>query len=156
MSWTNARLIIPRLIAEDSTQAIKILGGLLYDEGYVRDTFIEAVLEREKNFATGLPTSEIQIAIPHADIEHVIRPAIAVGVLERPITFGEMGNPDGTVDVKLVCMLAVTKSEALVSLLKNLVEIFQSVDLLQQIVKTDDSSAIAAIFNESLAEHQDE
>ena len=134
---------------------IVALGMLLHEGGYVRDTFVDAVLEREKKFATGLPTPTIQVAIPHADVEHVLRPAIAIGVLEETVPFGEMGNPEATVPVKIVCMLAVTESETLVSLLQNLVAIFQNVELLTQIVKAADAAQIAAIFNDRLPSEQE-
>lgn len=150
MGWTNAALIIPHLQAHSAEEAITALAALLQSQGYVRDSFPSAVLEREKTFATGLPTPEIQVAIPHADIEHVIRPGLAIGVLDQAVAFGEMGNPDGTVGVTIVCMLAVTQSEALVSLLKNLVGILQSPDVLRQIVNAGDAAEIAAIFNNAL------
>ena len=67
MSWTQADLIQINLQAEDSYAVIQALGKMLQDQGYVHDSFIDAVLEREKIFATGLPTPEIQVAIPHAD-----------------------------------------------------------------------------------------
>jgi len=150
MGWTDESLIIPHLQAGSDAEAITTLGNLLYQKGYVRDTFVAAVLERERTFATGLPTPEIQVAIPHADVEHVIRPAIAIGVLDEPVKFGEMGDPDGTVNVRIVCMLAVTQSEALVSLLKNLVSLLQNPDILRRVVEAD-ATEIAAIFNEQLS-----
>jgi PTS system galactitol-specific IIA component len=150
MHWTYEHLILPNLKARDRTEVITSMGAMLHTRGHVRDTFIDAVLEREEEFATGLPTPEIHVAIPHADIEHVIQPAIAIAVLDEPVEFGEMGNPDNTVDVQLVCMLAVTESETLVSLLKSLVGIFQDPQLLHLICEQKSASKIAAIFNERL------
>lgn len=150
MDWTHENLIVPHLRARSAAEAITVLAELLRSQGYVRDTFPSAVLEREKTFATGLPTPEIQVAIPHADIEHVIRPSIAVGVLDEPVEFGEMGNPDATVSARIVCMLAVTQSETLVSLLKNLVGVLQSPEMLRRIVGAGRAAEIAAIFNSQL------
>lgn len=155
MGWTNESLIVPHLEARDAAEAIRVLGNLLHQQGYVRDTFVDAVLEREKGFPTGLPTAEIQVAIPHADVEHVVKPGIAIGVLEEPIEFGEMGTEDQKVRVKIVCMLAVRQSETLVSLLKNLVGMFQDVDFLRQIVNAGDAAQIAAIFGDRLPMFQE-
>jgi PTS system galactitol-specific IIA component len=149
MGWTDESLIIPHLQVKSSVEAIAILGNLLHQKGYVRDTFVAAVLEREKTFATGLPMPEIQVAIPHADVEHVIRPAIAIGVLDEPVEFGEMGDPGSTLQVRIVLMLAVTQSEALVSLLKSLVEMLQSPDLLRRVIAAD-AAEIAAMVNHQL------
>lgn len=155
MTWTQEALIITPLQAENSTEAIQILGERLHLGGFVKDTFVKAVLEREKTFATGLPTPKIQVAIPHADIEHVLRSALAIGVLEEPVPFGEMGNPNSVVDVKIVCMLAVTQSETLVSLLQQLVGIFQDVEVLKSIVEAADAAEIASIFNNRLPTNQE-
>ena len=148
--WTHPDLIVPQLKASTSEAAIEELGGLLEQKGYVKDTFINAVKEREKVFSTGLPTPEIQVAIPHSDIEHIIHPAIAIGVAAEPIEFGEMGSPDSTVGARIICMLAVTESETLVSLLQNLVGIFQDPDVLQQIVEAPTATEIAKLFNDRL------
>lgn len=155
MGWTDENLIIPHLQARSDTEAITALGSLLHQEGYVRDTFVAAVLERERTFATGLPTPEIQVAIPHADVEHVVRQAIAIGVLDEPVQFGEMGDPDGKVDVRIVCILAVTQSDALVSLLQSLVGMLQNPDTLRRVVEADDAVEIAAIFNNQLSTSQE-
>lgn len=155
MPWTDESLIVPHLEARDAADAIRALGTLLYQQGYVRDTFVEAVLEREKSFPTGLPTAEIQVAIPHADVEHVVKPGIAIGVLEEPVEFGEMGSEDQKVRVKIICMLAVRQSETLVSLLKSLVGMFQDVDFLRRIVNAGDAVEIAAIFSDRLPMFQE-
>jgi PTS system galactitol-specific IIA component len=144
------------MYAEDSTDAISQLGELLLSNDYVKDTFIDAVLEREKVFATGLPTPEIQVAIPHSDPEHVRKTAIAIGVLPEPVSFGEMGNPEGTVDVNVICVLAVKQADFLVSLLQDLVAIFQDAEILHQIVTADSAEDVAAIFNQRLPDYQEE
>lgn len=156
MEWTHDYLVIPRLQANCDAEAIAVLAALLYRHGYVRDTFEQAVLEREKTFATGLPTPEIQVAIPHADVEHVIRPAIAIGVMDQPVAFGEMGDAENTVAVRIVCMLAVSQSEVLVSLLRNLVGILQNPVLLRQIVELETAGEIADTFNRHLSNLQEE
>jgi len=155
MGWTEPSLIEPHLEAKDSTEAITTLGTRLLEQGFVRDTFIQAVLDREKVFATGLPTPEIQVAIPHADVEHVLRSAIAIGVLATPVQFGEMGNPDGHVQASVIFMLAVKESDSLVSLLQNLVGIFQDPAMLRQMIESADREAIAALFNARLPNYQE-
>jgi PTS system galactitol-specific IIA component len=156
MSWTQADLVQTHLEAEDSEAVIRTLGSLLHTRGYVHDSFVDAVIAREKVFATGLPTPEIQVAIPHADVEHVKRSAIAVGILANPVTFGEMGSEDGTVDVQIACCLAVKESESLVSLLQNLVGIFQDPDFLRQLLTQDSPEAVADLINARLPAYQEE
>jgi PTS system galactitol-specific IIA component len=156
MSWTQKKLVISPMCAEDSTDAISQLGQRLISNGYVEDTFIDALLEREKVFATGLPTPEIQVAIPHSDPEHVRKTAIAIGVLPEPVSFGEMGNPEGTVYVNVICVLAVKQADFLVSLLQDLMAIFQDAEVLHKIVTADSTEDVADIFNQRLPDYQEE
>lgn len=148
--WVRQELVIAPMMAEDATDAIAQLGDRLVFGQFVKLTWIEATLQREKVFPTGLPTAEIQVAIPHTDIEHVLRQAVAVGVLEKPIAFKEMGNPDGEVMAQIVCALAVTQSDQLVELLQRLVTMFQKPEVLRQIVASRDPVQIAEIFNRNL------
>jgi PTS system galactitol-specific IIA component len=146
-SWVPEDLVIAPMQAQSAEDAIAQLGARLRAAGFVKDSWLQATLERERTFATGLPTPEIGVAIPHADAEHVLQQAIAVGVLERPIQFGEMGNPDSTVPVRIVCALAVARSELLVTLLQRLVDMFQSPGVLRQIAEAQSPAQIAEIFD---------
>jgi PTS system galactitol-specific IIA component len=144
-------LVIAPMKAEDATDAITPLGGRLQAGGYVKDSWIQATIERERVFATGLPTPGIGVAIPHADAEHVLRQAIAVGVLEQPVEFGEMGSPDSAVSVQIVCALAVAHPELLVTLLQRLIEVFQHADVLVQITGAETPPEVVAIFERHLS-----
>ena len=84
------------------------------------------------------------------------RSAIAVGILADPVTFGEMGSQDGTVDVQIACCLAVKESESLVSLLQNLVGIFQDTDFLHQLYEQDNPEEVAELINARLPAYQEE
>ena len=147
---TNPQLILTNLEAQDSTDVITKLAALLHKQGYVHDTFTSAVLEREKVFATGLPTPEIHVAIPHADPEHVIKPGIAIAVLKNPVQFGEMGQLDAKIDIDIVFMLALHQAENMVLLLQNLVTLFQSPGLLKNIIGSDPDT-ISNLFNKKLS-----
>jgi len=151
--WTETRFILTDLEVKDSSEAITRLGDLLYQQGFVRDTFISAVLERESIYATGLPTPEYHVAIPHTDPEHVIQPAIAIATLKKPVEFGEMGNPDAKLDIHIVCILAVKQADSLVVILQNLIEIFQTPGMLERILKSNPES-IAELFNRQLNQQQ--
>ena len=145
--WVRDDLVIVPMQSESAADAIIQLGARLQAGGFVKDSWIQATIEREKTFATGLPTPEVGVAIPHADVEHVLQQAIAVGVLEKPVEFGEMGNRDSTVPVRIVCALAVARSELLVMLLQRLVEMFQSPGVLSQIAEARSPAKIVKIFD---------
>jgi PTS system galactitol-specific IIA component len=82
-SWLNEDLVITGMEADCWEEALKILSGRLKEKGYVKDDFYRALVEREKSFPTGLPVEgDIKAAIPHANPDYVIKPAVAVGVLK--------------------------------------------------------------------------
>ena len=58
--------------ATDSEEALRIVAQGFVDNGYAKDTYPQAIVERERVFATGLPAPAFDIAIPHCDSEHVM------------------------------------------------------------------------------------
>jgi PTS system galactitol-specific IIA component len=116
---------------QDRNEAILKLVSLLEAQGYVKASFGQACLDREKVFPTGLPTQPVGIAIPHTDCEHVERGAIAVGILPEPVEFTEMGcTDDATVDVHVIVVLAISDPQAVTHFLRELALSFQDREFL--------------------------
>ena len=134
------------------TAVIHQLVGSLEDLGYVRSTFEDALLEREKVFPTGLPTQPLGVAIPHTDAEHVISDAIAVGILNEPVQFEEMGTEGGTsfVDVSIITMLAISNPKQMVPLLSELATCYQDEAFLNAIYAEQDIDNVIGIIKERI------
>jgi PTS system galactitol-specific IIA component len=113
-------LIVMNSAAATREEALAELAEMLRANNYVHASFAQAVLHREDEFPTGLPTSPVGVAIPHTDVEHVISPAIAVSIVANPVQFNEMGNPDNQVGVRIIFMLAVNAPHMQLDLLKQL------------------------------------
>jgi PTS system galactitol-specific IIA component len=112
----------------DGEEALRLLASASVEHGFAHESFIEAVVLREQKFPTGLPVPT-PVAIPHADAEHTIRPAMAALVPTSPLTFGELGGGERTVEVELVLMLMVTDPKEQVGLLGRLIKVLQAPDL---------------------------
>ena len=140
-------LIFCGLKAKDSEDAIRQLGQALYEKGLVRETFVEAVLEREKEMPTGLPLDEMNAAIPHADIEHVIEPALAIATLDKPVPFRVMVNPNETVDVTLIFLLALNKPHDQIEMLQKVAMVLQDSDLLRDLKRANSAAEIMEILS---------
>ncbi|WP_378954445.1 PTS sugar transporter subunit IIA [Pelosinus sp. sgz500959] len=123
-------LVVLKMKAETSSEIIRNLGGLMLSKGYVKDSYIEAVLEREKNLPTGLPIDDFCVAIPHTDSEHVNQSNIGIATLEKPAIFHSMVSPEEILYVELVFLLAVKDPILQLELLKNLMSVFQNKELL--------------------------
>lgn len=68
MIWEdlNENLIVPDLEAKSSDEVFEKLGGLFIAEGYCRDTYVDALKDREKDFQQESiwEVSESQFLIP--------------------------------------------------------------------------------------------
>lgn len=143
-------LILPRLEARTWQEVIQALGDKLQDYGYVKATYVPAVMEREGVFPTGLPLGDINVAIPHTDVEHVNKPAIAVATLARPVAFGNMGEPGSLLEARIVFLLAMKEPHAQLDLLQNLVKTLQNPQVLEHMLGTSSPEEIESILQQHL------
>ena len=74
------------LSGDNDKEVIKQMASALEEEGYVKNTFADAIVKRESIYPTGLPVGEINVAIPHTDPEHVNNAAVCLGILDKPVT----------------------------------------------------------------------
>lgn len=133
-------LIIRDVDAKDSEDAIRQVGQLFFKNGFVKDTYIDAVAAREKVFATGLQLEGIAIAMPHTDTIHVNKPGVTVAKLKHPVTFEHMGEPGRTVEAEMLFMMAIVNPEDQVGLLMKVLNVFQNAEAIKEFknANTDD------------------
>ncbi len=134
----------PAKAAEDIVTA---LGEQLFEAGYVKGTFIEAALTREKSMPTGLPLNgSVNAAIPHTDVEHVVKAGVAMATLTNPIQFQNMAQPDEAVDVRLVFLLALDKPKAQIEMLQEIASILQNPKLINSLMKANTANEVIEII----------
>lgn len=148
----DAKLIKLNIDVESDEEVITELSKLLIWAGYVKIGFPSAVIERERVFPTGLPTiGGINIAIPHTDDKYVDQAAVAIGVIKNPVNFKMMENPDKSISVKIVFLLALIDHNDQISILQNIAKIIQNKDLLNALVTEDTEEGIARLIEKNLA-----
>lgn len=141
-------LIFLNLMAEDQKDAISFLANELIQQQIVKPSFFEAVWEREKNYPTGLQTQGGGIAIPHTDSSHVNLKAVTLGVLKQPVTFHMMENPNQSIEVDLIFMLAMKDSKSQVEMLQELVSIIQDPNSLDAIRRAESAEQVLNILEQ--------
>ncbi len=122
----DEKLILVKENAASPEEIIRKLGGLLFENGFVKDTYTQAVLDREKVYPTGLQARMAGVAIPHTDTDHVLKPAIAIATLAEPVTFQMMATPDENVQVEIVIMLAVHDAKLVIPVLRKVIFILEN------------------------------
>lgn len=115
----------------------------LEDAGCVKSTYLNGIIEREKQFPTGLLINGVGIAMPHTDSVHVNSSQACFASLAQPIVFEDMGDRDHKIEVELVFMLAMAQPHEQVEALQNLIALFQ------------DEAAVAAMKRCDTAEELD-
>lgn len=135
-------LINPKLTT--ATAVIEALGSLLIDGGFGKPTLTEAALDREMNYPTGLllGAAGANAAIPHAENVHVKSPAVAVAVLEEPVAFHQMDDPDSEIPVRLVFLLALPNAESQLQALRALGRALQDQELIARLLDCKTAEAL--------------
>lgn len=142
----HKELIVTNLQANNKEEVFEVLFNKLLENGYVKESFLEGIMTREKNFPTGLLLNGNNVAIPHTDPEHVLKPAIAVATLSKPVVFKNMANPQEDVNVNIVFMIALNAAHSQVELLQRLVEMIQNENLLEEILKAKGGDEVVKII----------
>ncbi|MBX6764427.1 MAG: PTS sugar transporter subunit IIA [Rubrobacteraceae bacterium] len=143
------------LEAADRKKALSELSRLLEDSNKVRDSYLGAVLVREEEFPTGLPTPGAAIAIPHADPEHCLEPAVAVGITKSPVSFAEMGSPESELDVRIIFLISATESGDHLRWLSTLATVFQDPDFALRLLDSKDSCEAYRLLDEAFGFHKE-
>lgn len=119
---------------KNAREVVDQLSKLLEKRGDVKPSFSEAVWEREQTMPTGLELEgDIHAAIPHADVEHVTNPSIALAILGNPVTFKCMVEPEKDLSVRLVFLLAMNEPKKQVEMLQQVAIILQDSALIKRL-----------------------
>ncbi|BDR57427.1 PTS sugar transporter subunit IIA [Xylocopilactobacillus apis] len=141
-------LFFAKLDCRDSIETIKFLSNELTKNGYVKSGYSEAIVKREREYPTGLPSREPGVAIPHADYQLVNKTTIAVATLKEPVMFYNMEAVKKTVPVQIVIMMAIKEPHGQVEMLQKIVGIIQDDNLRNKIFKASKSTELLSLIQD--------
>ncbi|NPV75244.1 MAG: PTS sugar transporter subunit IIA [Anaerolineae bacterium] len=127
-------LVVLDMNCSTAEEAIRQLAGKLEERRWVKEGYTQAVLNREKEYPTGLPTNEAAVAIPHTNAEYCLKSAMVTGILREPVSFGNMANPDEMLPVRIIFLLAMKEPALQVQWLKQLVSMLRKPGMLENLV----------------------
>lgn len=122
----NSELVIMDCIADTAEEAISQLCARMKAQGMVKDTYCQAVIEREREYPTGVPTAYYDVAIPHSQSDLVLIPGIAVAKMHKSVQFYSMGAEDEPLQAEVVILLAVKNPESQLNMLRSLMGLFEN------------------------------
>lgn len=135
------------LSTEDVERA---LAETLREAGYVKDSYAQAIIDREANFPTALEVGELNVAMPHCDIEHVNEGAICVGILHHSVDWRRMDDTDATCPVSLVVMLALNEAHAHLEMLQKVIGLVQDQARVAQVLAAESPDVAYELLADSL------
>jgi PTS system galactitol-specific IIA component len=134
--------------AQNSESALQSIGKMAIQAGLARESWADALVEREAKFATGLPT-EIAVAIPHTDSMHVRADGFGFFRLKNPVEFIEMGTDDSPIQVQMIFPLLITNPADQVDLLQAVIGLIQKPGILAALASAKTQTEVLKILKES-------
>lgn len=120
---------------------IRRLGDRLIEAGAIDNAYVESTLERERASSTAFTPT---LAVPHAQTMSASRTAVAIGLAESSLAWGE-----GTrVQVVALVAFSETDREAFQTIFEQFVDVFTDADAARRLIK---ASATAETFVAELA-----
>ena len=126
-------------------EVIQLIGAEFEKAEIVKPSYVEAVVAREKVFPTGLAADGHNIAIPHTDPEHVLRPGMGVVVTKEPIEVSMMGSTDIKLQSKIFFPLAMEHPKKQLDLLRQLMNVFKTKEDLDTISSATTPEEVLAV-----------
>jgi PTS system galactitol-specific IIA component len=148
------RLLFPQLTVTDHHELFALAAAPLFELGYVKDSWLDALVIREKTFPTGVAVTGGGVALPHTDASHVNSDALAVATLTTPVPFAPMGGGDGdeAVSVTTVLFLVVSDPTRHMQSLSRTVKAIQTPAFLQELHSAQTPEHLQEVVSTHLAQ----
>lgn len=137
LSVLNSLQVIRIEQALDRRELLQKLAEKAIENGWVKEGFAQALLEREEKYPTGIHAPGGGIAIPHADAEWTLVPGLLVAMLAHPVAFQPMGGQGGEVQASLVFLLLLSNPNDHVAFLSALADFISNEENLKQLHQED-------------------
>lgn len=138
------------------TEIFKEIASKLLTKNLVTEDFVNNLIDREKNYPTGLPLKPIapslpNIAIPHTESEFVNDTRIVPVKLKYPITFKNMILPEEDVEVSFLFMILNNDEKEQAGLLQNVMDFINRQETAELIdfFKLDDPQKIYTFLEQN-------
>lgn len=142
----KTEFVIMDLEVSSKQELLEIMATRFEENGIVKDTYKQAVLDREEVYPTGLLLGDINIAIPHCDNKHANTNAIAIAKLTKPITFKYMADPEIDVPVSFAIMLSISNPKDQVPVLSSMIEVLSKQENMKELILAESAEQIINII----------
>ncbi|GAJ26357.1 PTS system, galactitol-specific IIA component [Liquorilactobacillus sucicola DSM 21376 = JCM 15457] len=143
----DENLIFVDVEAADRQNLFEKVAKLLFDQGYVKASYLKALNKREDEFPTGILTENLAIALPHANPENVNKPFIAIVKCKNLIHVEQMGIGEDE-ETKNFFFLGIVKEtqDLQVKLLQRFMQLMNDESFVNEYKKLNSSTDIYEYF----------
>ncbi|MGI5951306.1 MAG: PTS sugar transporter subunit IIA [Brooklawnia sp.] len=147
---TRTTMVRARQGLASSTEAIELLASAAIEAGFATDEFTTAILAREAEYPTGLPTA-VPVAIPHIH-DGCLRSFLSCVTLPEPVQFASMEGDDEPLDIQIVFCFGITEPKQQAKVLRQLSVLFQNADHLNRLENAQTDAELLDILVELLGD----
>lgn len=106
---------------DDRWALLRRAASILVKKGYVSPAYLEALIEREKRYPTGLRINDtLSVALPHTHVMYTIKPVVFVILLKNPVRFNRMDSPNESVYVNALMIVALKNLDRSAKILRKI------------------------------------
>ncbi len=134
----------------DLTQAFKCLSEKFLERGLVKQGYLDALIQREQNYPTGIDLTAVckgipNIAIPHTESRYCNVTKVIVIKLHKDIVVKDMMNADKDLDVKYLFMILNKEGTEQSNILAKIMEFATKEENINGLIKSDSLESIYEI-----------
>lgn len=144
----DQNLLLPQIEVSSSVEALKKMSQLLYRYGYVKHSYLESIIEREKKYPTGLPSDKPMVAIPHTNFELVNKTTFCIATLSQPVEFECMENSSKRIPIEIIIMLAIREPKGQIEMLQKIVDIIQNQSIKNKLMQAKDKIELLDVLTQ--------
>ncbi|SHH44222.1 PTS sugar transporter subunit IIA [Sporanaerobacter acetigenes] len=142
MNIENIKL---KVKANDWKEAIRKSGGILEENGYVKNKYIEDMIKAVENLGPYIVISP-HIAIAHArPSDDVLKDGMSLAILEKPIKFGNKENDP----VDIVFSLCAKSQQSHLKALEHLAKVLEDGENIHILRNTEDINEVYNLLNKN-------
>lgn len=148
IKYLKKELIKPNLHCRNQKEVFNIIYEEAFKNDYVKEEFLERIIDREKSYPTGIELSNYSVAIPHTDAELINEQFISIAVLREPVSFNLMDDGTKETNVNIVFLLGLNKPENQLSILQEIIKLIQNEDIIREILESKYEDKILEVLGQ--------
>lgn len=145
---TNEKMILLHQKFADSEELLTKLAGLAKDQGLVDDTYLPALVAREKDFPTGLEFP-INISISHIETG-VKRSFVCITTLDEPVMFKSMDLSGDELQVQVAFVFGIVDPKSQVEVLSAFARAFANEGAIRSLLEAETEKELLDKLNAML------